>query len=92
MVELIKLKDKEVGLSRLVAGYAWEWESQNNPDKEVFDIDIDGVKLRWNSTNTDWINSENAITEVGCIHTTQGYDLNYVGVIFGTEITYDKIK
>ncbi len=89
MLETIKQKDKAVGLSRLVAGYAWKWESQNNPDVGVFDIDIDGVKLRWNSTNSDWINSENAITEVGCIHTTQGYDLNYVGVIFGKEISYD---
>lgn len=92
MVEKIKQNDKEVGLSRLVAGYAWKWESQNNTDERVFDIDIDGVQLRWNSTNSDWINSENAITEVGCIHTTQGYDLNYVGVIFGKEISYDTEK
>lgn len=89
MVEAVKQRDKEFGLSRLVAGYAWEWESQNNPDKKVFDIDIDGVQMCWNSTNSDWINSENAITEVGCIHTTQGYDLNFVGVIFGKEISYD---
>jgi len=92
MVEKIRQDDKEVGLSRLVAGYSWKWVSQNNPDTEVFDIDIDGIKLRWNSTNRDWINSENAITEVGCIHTTQGYDLNYVGVIFGKEISYNTEK
>lgn len=90
MVEKIKQNDKEFGLSRLAAGYSWKWQSKNNPDETVFDIDIDGIKLRWNSTNSDWINSENAITEVGCIHTTQGYDLNYVGVIFGNEISYNK--
>jgi len=38
------------------------------------------------------VHSENSINEVGCIHTTQGYDLNYAGVIFGKEITYDKEK
>jgi SOS-response transcriptional repressor LexA len=27
--------------------------------------------------------------EIGCIHTVQGYDLNYTGVIFGKEINYN---
>ena len=39
--------------------------------------------------NADWVNSKNAIDEVGCIHTIQGYDLNYVGVIIGKELRYD---
>ena len=46
-------------------------------------------KLKWNSEKDDWVNSLNAINEVGCIHTTQGYDLNYVGVIIGPELKYD---
>ena len=40
--------------------------------------------------NIEWILRPSAIDEIGCIHTTQGYDLNYVGVIFGEEINYDK--
>ena len=40
--------------------------------------------------NKEFIISENAINEIGCIHTLQGYDLNYVGVILGKEIDYDK--
>ena len=38
----------------------------------------------------DWINSDTAINEIGCIHTSQGYDLNYSGIIFGNEIKYNK--
>ena len=41
-------------------------------------------------SNEEWILRENSINEIGCIHTTQGYDLNYVGVIFGYEIDYDE--
>jgi len=41
------------------------------------------------NTLNDWINSDGAINEVGCIHTTQGYDLNYSGVIFGNEISFN---
>jgi DUF2075 family protein/phage repressor protein C with HTH and peptisase S24 domain/predicted GIY-YIG superfamily endonuclease len=90
MVDQIKLRDSEHGLSRLIAGYAWEWKSKNN--KNVYDIEIEATKLQWNSVSDDYINSKNSLNEVGCIHTTQGYDLNYAGIIFGHEITYDKIK
>ena len=79
-------KDQEYGLCRMIAGYAWEWKSQKNPDQ--YDIVIGESKLKWNSEPKDWINSQNAIKEVGCIHTTQGYDINYAGVILGNEIVY----
>jgi len=90
MVSEIKLRNKEHGLSRLVAGYSWPWIS--NKDSSKFDINIGNVSLKWNSVAVDWVNSEESINEVGCIHTTQGYDLNYTGVIFGNEISYDKEK
>ena len=81
-------KDHEVGLSRLVAGFAWPWASKNDPD--AHDIEIDGLQLTWNRTATDWINSETSRDEVGSIHTVQGYDLNYAGVIIGSDLGYDE--
>lgn len=83
----IELREQEHKLSRLVAGYAWEWRSKK--DKSAFDIEIDGQQLRWNSTQRDWINSEGSVNEVGSIHTVQGYDLNYAGVIIGKDLRYD---
>ena len=90
LVGEIKKREFESGLSRLIAGYSWEWKS--NKDKSAYDIVIGDISLKWNGTNKDWINSKGAINEVGCIHTTQGYDLNYTGIIFGKEISYDKDK
>ena len=119
MVKDIKDKDSELGLCRLVAGYAWSWKTKDNKKNKnpedidikgnemkwtgtteefikskdnSFDIEIDGIKLIWNSVNQDWVNSKNAINEVGCIHTVQGYDLNYVGVIIGPELSYDEVN
>ncbi len=89
-VDKIREKENYYKLSRIVAGYAWEWKSRQ--DKELYDIEIDNVKLRWNSQLHDWVNSKNAINEVGCIHTIQGYDLNYVGVIIGPELGYDPVN
>lgn len=90
MIAEIKLKNKKFGLSRVLAGYSWKWISKGSENK--FDIIIGDVHLKWNSVSDDWINAENSVNEVGCIHTTQGYDLNYTGIIFGNEISYDKLK
>ncbi|MBW3520440.1 DNA/RNA helicase domain-containing protein [Flavobacterium sp. NKUCC04_CG] len=87
MLSDIKNKESQFGLSRMVAGFAWDWISKK--DKTKFDIVEGDAQLKWNSTATDWVNSQNAINEVGCIHTIQGYDLNYIGVIIGSEIGFD---
>ncbi|MDQ0614415.1 DUF2075 family protein [Microbacterium sp. W4I4] len=84
MRRAIRERDAEVGLSRLVAGYAWDWKSRRKPD--AYDIELDGERMRWNSTDKDWINSTGSLEEVGSIHTVQGYDLNYAGVIIGPDL------
>jgi DUF2075 family protein len=87
MREEILKKNEEFGLSRILAGYAWKWVSKKDPTKP--DIDIEGLKLFWNQTDKDWINSKNSELEVGSIHTIQGYDLNYAGVVIGNDIGID---
>jgi DUF2075 family protein len=84
--EILRL-DAQHKLSRLLAGFAWEWKTKAEP--ELFDIEIEGIKLRWNQTVTDWVSSPTSPQEVGSIHTIQGYDLNYAGVIIGNDIGYD---
>ena len=54
-----------------------------------FDILIENNKYIWNLTNEDWITRQDSHYTIGCIHTAQGYDMNYVGVIFGEEIDYN---
>ncbi len=93
----IRERDRIDGLARLAAGYAWTWES--DPKKKgmksiplaerPYDIEIDGHRWRWNSAEKDWINSPDALDEVGSIHTVQGYDLNYTGVIIGRDLRLD---
>ena len=86
--ELQQIKERECGLSRMVAGYAWDWISRKDPGE--FDIEIGGIKKRWNSkVGGNWALSPNACEEVGSIHTVQGYDLNYTFVIIGNDLRYD---
>ncbi len=81
------LQEETHKLCRMVAGYSWKWKSKK--DASQIDIDIEGIEKQWNTTDVDWPNATNSINEVGCIHTIQGYDLNYAFVIFGKEIDYD---
>ncbi len=86
MIKELEEKESKHGLCRLMAGYSWEWISRKNGKPDAI---IDGVELFWNKVAHDWINSTTQINEMGCIHTTQGYDLNYGGVIFGKEIVFN---
>ena len=91
-------KEKEYELCRIVSGYGFEWISKvpeknekPNPYENVEDINIENRKFFWNKKSKCWptsIEGERIIKEVGCIHTIQGYDLNYCGVIFGPEIVF----
>ena len=82
--------ERKASLSRMMAGFAWDWAS--NPTRNApadFDIEIEGIRKRWNSRTKNWVNSPNAPNEIGSIHTVQGYDLNYGFVIIGRDIAYD---
>lgn len=85
--QLMYQKEEEAELVRMVAGYAWAWKSKK--DKSKYDIEIEGIKKRWNHCTEGWVHTEEAINEVGCIHSTQGYDLNYGFIIMGNEIGYE---
>jgi hypothetical protein len=79
-------------LSRIVAGYAWEWKTKKNPD--AFDIEIGEVALKWNGSYQNWVGKgveDPAIAhEVGCIHSIQGYDLSYAYVLIGNDLQIDE--
>jgi DUF2075 family protein/putative NADH-flavin reductase len=97
MVKSIKALENEFGLCRVVAGYAWPWISKGMTYSDAittstYDIEIGTNRYIWNTKREDWVNSATSINEIGCIHTIQGYDLNYCGVILGPEIKYDPTK
>ena len=85
--EFVEAREREFGLSRMLAGYAWDWKSKK--DKSAIDIELEGHKLQWNQTITDWVNSSTSPQEMGSIHTIQGYDLNFAGVVIGKDLVYD---
>ena len=73
--------------ARVVGGYCWKWTSKADPKK--FDINIGGdYHKRWNLADDGslWIITPSSIDEVGCIHTCQGLEVDYIGVIIGPDL------
>jgi len=88
LIDAMKRKEEKYGLCRMMAGYSWKWVSKKTKKPDAV---IEDIELFWNRVPHDWINSTTSMNEIGCIHTTQGYDLNYAGIIFGDEITYNPV-
>ncbi len=88
MREELKVLNQMNNKSRMVAGYCFEWVSKK--DDELFDINLeDGFSAKWNLNNTDtWAIDQNSFNEIGCIHTCQGLEFDYVGVIIGKDLIY----
>lgn len=86
MHDLIIKKNKEKNKARMLAGYCWKWISAKNP--ELKDIKIGDYEATWNlaSQGQSWIIHPESVTEVGCIHTSQGLEVDYVGVIIGPDL------
>jgi len=89
-----ELRDRIVDLnqqnhsSRLLAGYCWDWVSKKDPN--AYDIVFPGTDfaMRWNLTKDGslWLIAPDSVNEVGCIHTCQGLEGDYMGVIIGPDL------
>ena len=86
--ELIKERNQKNNKARVVAGYCWDWASKKDPS--AFDIVLEGGRYqrRWNLSQDGslWIVAPNSVEEVGCIHTCQGLEVEYIGVIIGPDL------
>jgi len=83
-----KLREKNINnKARMIAGYCYPWNSQHN--KTQFDIFLEnGFKAQWNFTTDKFALDEESFEQVGCIHSTQGLEFEYVGIIIGKDLRY----
>jgi len=92
--DAIRIKNQVNNKSRIVAGYCWNWISKKDP--KAFDIVIpeENYQARWNlaSYGNEWIINLQSVDEVGCIHTCQGLEVDYVGVIVGSDLAIENGK
>jgi uncharacterized protein len=89
--DLIYERNRSNNRSRILAGYCWKWVSKREPRR--FDIEFPGTDfaMRWNleKDGSMWMVAPNSVHEVGCIHTSQGLEGDYMGVIIGPDLKSD---
>lgn len=77
--------------SRLVAGYCWDWVSKKTPGAYDIVLPAFNFQKKWNLSQDGsvWIIAPESVNEIGCIHTCQGLELDYVGVIIGPDLRFE---
>ena len=90
MRDALSEKNKINNKSRMLAGYCYNWITKTNPNSVDYDINLeDDFHAKWNFGNTNtWAIDETSFSEVGCIHTSQGLEFDYCGVIIGKDLIY----
>ena len=91
--DLIFEKNKIKNKARLLAGYCWNWIADGKNKSNVYDITIPeyNFEMSWNLGNSQtWAIDSESVNEIGCIHTAQGLEFDYVGIIIGDDLRYEK--
>ncbi len=100
----IRQKANEGSTGRVMAGFCWDWSLPNENGTLKDDVVIGDYKRPWNAKPEAkklapgipkaslWANDPNGINQIGCVYTAQGFEFDYVGVIFGKDLVYDLDK
>lgn len=74
--------------ARMVAGYCWDWKSKNDTSAADIVIPEHGFSMQWNLTSDEglWITADDSVEQIGCIHTCQGLEVDYIGVVIGPDL------
>lgn len=89
--DALKEADNGKNKSRMCAGYCYDWNVKHK--RGDWDIIIDSFKAKWNLPNDDsFAVNPNSFDEIGCIHTVQGMEFDYVGVFIGKDLIYSNGK
>lgn len=98
----IRQKHESGHKARLAAGFCWPWSNPDDDGNLVPDVVVDGWSRPWNAKPEStrlargvpkshyWSTAPGGIDQVGCVYTAQGFEFDYVGVIFGEDLRYDR--
>ena len=87
--DLIIEKNRTTNKARILAGYCWNWNKAQAKNSEYHDIKIGDFEMSWNLYGGEpFAVSDTSVNEIGCIHTSQGLEFDYIGVILGEDIRY----
>lgn len=93
--EIIDKKNKErPNCARIVAGFCWPWSKPRPDGTLVNDVKIDDFEMPWEKKDDfwKWATDDSGMDQVGTVYTSQGFEFDYVGVIFGKDLVYNPLS
>lgn len=76
--------------ARLVAGYSWDWPTEGRQRRgHARHVTVDGLSLPWNFSGENWATAADGIEQVGCVHTCQGVEFDWLGVLIGPDLRFE---
>ena len=93
MEAIVLEKNRARNRARILAGYCWNWPKATRNNTNFHDIEIGDYSISWNLNGGDaFAISEESVHEAGCIHTSQGLEFDYTGVIIGDDMRFENGK
>jgi DUF2075 family protein len=91
MSEIRKRNSEKKNSARIVAGFCWPWSKPNSDGSLVDDVQIGDFAMPWEKKDAfwKWATDDSGMEQVGTVYTAQGFEFDYVGVIFGNDLVYD---
>lgn len=91
MAEIRHRNSEKENCARIVAGFCWPWSNPNPDGSLVNDVRIGDFAMPWEKKDTfwKWATDDSGMEQVGTVYTAQGFEFDYIGVIFGNDLTYD---
>jgi uncharacterized protein len=91
MAEIRKRNEEKKNSARIVAGFCWPWSEPKSDGTLVNDVRIGDFEMPWEKKDTfwKWATDDSGMEQVGTVYTAQGFEFDYIGVIFGKDLVYD---
>lgn len=91
MAEIIARNSEKKNSARIVAGFCWPWSEPNPDGTLVNDVRIGDFAMPWEKKDMfwKWATDDSGMEQVGTVYTAQGFEFDYIGVIFGNDLVYD---
>lgn len=91
MTDIRKRNFEKHNSARITAGFCWPWSEPNTDGSLVNDVKIGGFEMPWEKKDQfwKWATDDSGMEQVGTVYTAQGFEFDYIAVIFGNDIVYD---
>jgi hypothetical protein len=94
MVEIRRRNAEKKNSARIAAGFCWPWSAPNSDGTLVHDVRIGDFAMPWEKKDAfwKWATDDSGMEQVGTVYTAQGFEFDYIGVIFGNDLVYDPLR